>query len=704
MAHRAVELTIEGMHCANCAMGIEQHLKRLGADEVSVDFASASARFITPPGLSLDEVRRSIERLGYTVPLAGRKPAAARSPLEIKFLICLVFTLPLLAPMWLPLHVLHSGAVQWALATPVFLIALRHFGRSALGSLRAGFANMDVLIIIGVIASYGYSLAGMLLGLGEHFLFFETAATITTIVLLGNLLEERAVKKTTSAIEELHAIQPRRARKLTVGADSREQVGEVAYEEICVGDVLLVNAGDRIPVDGEIISGEASVDESMISGESLPQEKSAGATAVGGTHLVSGSIHLRAQAVGESTVLAHIIEMVKSAQARKPRIQSIGDRVSAVFVPLVLSLALLTFAAAYLGFDVPFRDALLRAIAVLVIACPCAMGLATPTAVMVGIGKCAKSGILLRGGDTLQRLAEVRSVIFDKTGTLTSGSFKVQRIHAHSVSEDEARALLYGLSRCSSHPIAQSLTRELSGAPAPVFSEIVETKGIGISARDHAGRKLELGGAKLRSRYGGGVDGCALLLYRDGVCLASVAIEDQVRPEAARALAALKKRGIAASLLSGDVRKNCEQVARTLGIEQVYAEKLPEEKLQIVTERARVEPTAFVGDGINDAPALAQASVGISMSGGTHVAVQSSQVVLLDSNLEHLVRAHAIASLTLRVIKQNLFWAFFYNVLAIPLAMAGVLNPMIAALAMTFSDVFVIGNSLRLKARKIEGR
>ncbi len=702
MAEKRVELIIRGMHCNNCALGVERHLKSLGATEVNVDFSSSSARFILPPSRSADDIRQSIEKLGYAT---GMEKTTDRklglSALEIRFLTCFAFTLPLLVPMWLPLHALHTPLIQWILATPVFIIGLSYFGRSAITSLRARFANMDVLIVIGIVAAYGYSLSGTLLGLGENFLFYETAATITTIVLFGNLLEERAVKKTTSAIEELHAIQPRRARKVTRSENGEEQILDVSYEEIAVGDTLLVNSGDRVPVDGKIIAGEASIDESMISGESFPQERGHGAAVIGGTVLLSGSIHLRAEAVGESTVLAHIILMVKDAQARKPCIQSIGDKVSSVFVPVVLTLSLLTLVVTYIVLDLSARDAILRAIAVLVIACPCAMGLATPTAVMVGIGKSAKSGILLKGGDTLQTLAEVQTVIFDKTGTLTSGDFKIKRIIPHNKDENGARIFLYSIARRSSHPISQSLMRELIGTTPIFLREILETKGIGIQARDESERLIELGGAKLRKRYGGGDDAASLYLYVDGTCLASVEMEDALRPGAIATLAALKERKIKTVLLSGDVQKRCEEIAQHLGIDEVYAEKLPQEKLEIVASYARSAITAFVGDGINDAPALAQASVGISLGGATHVAVQSAQVVLLDSNLEHLSKAIAIAKHTLRVIKQNLFWAFFYNVLAIPLAMCGILNPMVAALAMTFSDVFVIGNSLRLKARKV---
>lgn len=695
----ATQVRISGMHCANCALGVEKHLKKSGIAGVSVDFATATAYFPDPTGQARSVVVREIEKLGYrTGGLSTPTAFGWLSSLEARFLFCLAFSLPLLLPMFLPLHGLHAPEVQLALCLPVFCLGFFHFGRSALRSLASGMPNMDVLIIIGITCAFAYSLIGTFLGLGEDFLFYETSATITTIVLFGNLLEERAVRKTTSAIEDLSRMQPSRARRVEIHGGN-ERIVEVDYSQIHPGDILIVNPGDRIPADAEIIEGQGSVDESMLTGESAPVAKLCGSPVIGASVLHSGSLRIKASAVGEDTVLAGMIRLVKEAQRNKPAIQRLGDRVSAVFVPAVLLIAIATFLLSYLALDTGFQAALLRAIAVLVIACPCAMGLATPTAVMVGIGMAARRGILIKGGNTLETFARIKRMVFDKTGTITTGDFKLKSINTVDVDLDYVKSVIAGLEHYSSHPVAKSIGGLFEDTKRLEMCGVEEQRGVGVTGKDGAGNSFALG-SWLIARELTQDRSHALYLLKNGSLIATVNLQDEVKPNAAGAIEKLRKLGVDSILLSGDVADKCAGIASQVGINLFFAEQSPEDKLRVIERLDREAATAFIGDGINDAPSLARASVGISLSDASAAAINSAQIVLLKNNLEQLPRALAIARKTFRTIKENLFWAFFYNVLAIPFAAAGMLNPMIAALAMAASDIIVVGNSLRLRTFK----
>ena len=694
-----IELNIEGMHCPSCASGIESQLKRFGLPKVDVDFASHTAILELPENIQLPEVRKQIEKLGYHVRSGDAPRTKLRfNTLEFKFLFSLVLSLPLLLHMLLPFHWLHAPWVQFALCTPVYLLGAWHFGISAVRSLLRRFPNMDVLIFIGITAAYFYSLSGMLLHLGPDYLFYETSATIVTIVLFGNLLEHRAVKKTTSAIEDLSKLQPERAKRIR-NPGALETIEEIEAAAIQVGDLLLINTGDKLPADGEIVWGEGAIDEAIVSGESLPVLKAIGANVVGGTLLTQGNLRVRATAVGSASVLAGMIRLVKEARSNKASIQRLADKVSAVFVPVVLAIAALTLLASMFLFGVPFQAALLRSIAVLVIACPCAMGLATPTAVMVGIGKAARAGILIKGAETLEQFAQVRSMIFDKTGTITTGAFKIREIKGFGLRPSEIGAALAGLERYSSHPIARSIVRELKDQLPLELKEVEETKGLGVAGVDAAGNRFEVG-----SKFITGVPAelpYDLYLTKNQKLVAALVLEEQIKEGAPEAIAELRAAGVEATILSGDSRAKVEAIARACGIESYFFERSPQQKLDMVAEFESRGLTAFVGDGINDAPALERASVGVSLSDATHAAIESARVVLLNGRIDYLVKALKVARMTFRTIKQNLFWAFFYNALAIPLAACGLLSPMIAALAMAFSDVVVIGNSLRLRRMKL---
>jgi Cu+-exporting ATPase len=483
----------------------------------------------------------------------------------------------------------------------------------------------------------------------------------------------------------------------------KEVITEINYKDIHVGAILQVNTGDKVPVDGEIISGDATIDESMLTGESIPVEKAAGHKVIGGTILTNGNIRMRAESVGDETMLSKIIELVKKAQQTKPNIQKLGDKISAIFVPVVLGIALLTFLLSYYVFDIASKTALMNSIAVLVISCPCAMGLATPTAVMVGIGRAAKKGILIKGGSTLEEFAKIKNIVFDKTGTLTTGEFKIGAINIlGNTNEAEIKEVLFHLEQHSSHPIAKSLVKELKDSVANrKFIDIKEEKGLGISAKDEHNNTYQVGSYKIASGQTLS-DMHNVYVLKNEVLIATVDLVDTLKENVQSAIVDMQQQGIEPVLLSGDSRKKCEELAKSLGIKVVYSEQLPSQKLEIIEQLTKVHSTAMVGDGVNDAPALAKASVGISISNATQVAIQSAQIVLLKSNdLSQLNEAYLISKHTLITIKQNLFWAFFYNIVAIPIAAMGFLNPMVGALAMAFSDVIVIGNSIRLKNKKL---
>lgn len=695
MAEQLVELNVTGMHCNNCAMSIHKVLEKKGLQNILVDFAGEEVKFSNAQDASLPQIIKDIEGLGFKV---VDDPALYTTPfyekVENKFLFCAILTAPLLLHMILPWHFLHEPLVQLFLCLPVFAVGCLHFGKSAINSVRGGVPNMDVLIFVGSTAAFVYSLIGTIENLGEQFEFYETCATIITLVLLGNVLEKRSVTQTTSAVKDLVKIQQVNANREVEGGFEVIKAAEVRP-----GDILLVNEGDKIPVDGDILSGNASVNEAMLTGESMPVEKQKNDTVIGGTIVMQGNLRMMATKVGSNTVLAQIIELMKKAQAAKPPVQKLGDRVAAVFVPAVILIALLTFAVTYLFAHTGLQVALMNAIAVLVISCPCAMGLATPTAVMVGLGRAAKNGILIKGGDTIEAVSHTKYVVFDKTGTLTTGKFQINEISLEGDNViEQIRGILMAIEERSNHPIARSLVSELKTLPQHnlILKSVKEEKGLGMRAEDVDGNHYFLGSGKAAA-----TGDFNLSLYKNQILLAQINIDDQVKPDAANLIAQLKKMNIIPVLLSGDKNNRCIKVAAQLGITELHSEKLPEEKLSVIDYYKQKGKTIMIGDGINDAPALTQADVGVSMNDASHIAIQSAKVVLLNTDLNSVVKFLQISRHTLITIKQNLFWAFAYNIIAIPVAALGFLNPMVGAFAMAFSDVVVIGNSLRLKVKKI---
>ncbi|NUQ23920.1 MAG: cadmium-translocating P-type ATPase [Saprospiraceae bacterium] len=703
MANPIIEWKVEGMDCNNCATSISRFLERKGLQDVFVNFQTGEVRFRRDDvKLSLDDARAGIHKLGYVV-ATGETERRAWT-LERKLWVSAIFTAPLLLNhllMAVGVHVafMHNPWVQLVICLPVMVIGVWHFGVSAFKSLRGGVPNMDVLIFLGSSAAFIYSLIGAILG-EANYIFFETAATIITLVLVGNWLEKRAVEQTTTAIGELTKLQVEKARKVMPSGT----IVTLNREEIQIGDILQVNEGDKIPTDGIIASGLVTIDESMLTGESTPVDKQAGDSVIGASVLLSGNMQMRVTATGRDTVLNQMIELVKTAQRDKPDIQRLADRISAIFVPAVVSISLLTLVLGHIVFDLSFKQALMNAIAVLVISCPCAMGLATPTAVMVGVGRLARNGILIKGGQTVELFANLKHIVFDKTGTLTTGRFQVSHINYRTEDHKFVHALLYALEKHSSHPIAQSLVEvmepRLNGTQLNLVAA-QEQRGLGVVAEDADGNIYKVGSRHILSAGNGHAmelnEDEHLYLTQNDRLLATVSIIDDIRPEARRAISDLKDAGLHPVILSGDHQLKTSEVAFKLGVNTFHAEQLPAQKLEIIEQLAQKGLTAMVGDGINDAPALARAHIGISMGNASQAAIESAQVILLNPQLNNLPIALHICRLTVKTIRQNLFWAFAYNIVAIPIAAVGLLNPMWGALFMAFSDVVVIGNSIRLK-------
>ncbi len=718
-----ITLNVDGMTCTNCALTVTKVLEKGGLKDVNVSYATGEVTFDEAEAGKIERAVKDIKSLGYRVVNPpddnhetahdhdhhGHNHSSSSSTIEKKFYWSLLFSVPLFLHMVLPFHFLHNPVVQLILCLPVIAIGVRHFGKSAWLSVKSGVPNMDVLIAIGSGAAFVYSVFGLVLYYGNpevsHYIFFETAATIITLVLLGNVIEHRSVKQTTTAINELSRLQASKAKKIIHPENGHEQTVEVSVSEIEKGDLILVNEGDKISVDGKITWGHVTINESMITGESLPVDKKSGDDVTGGTIVNGGSLKMIAEKIGKETTLAKIIELVKHAQNTKPPIQKLGDKVSAIFVPVVLLVSVLTFIISFFAVHISMQQSLMSSIAILVISCPCAMGLATPTAVMVGIGRAAKNGILIKGGATLESFATIKTVVFDKTGTLTTGNFRVKKIHSENTDEETVRALLYALEKHSSHPIAKSILNECRVAAekheAIHWKEIEEDKGVGVNATDEKGDLYSVGSFQMvkHLQYD---SSHSIYLLKNNEVIAAVDLEDEIKKDAKHVMNELKRMGIKTVMVSGDRKSNCESVAKELGMDEVYSEQLPQQKLELISRFTQSAPTAMVGDGINDAPALAKATVGVSLSNATQVAIQSAQVILLNGNdLKYLLKAIQVSKHTLMTIRQNLFWAFFYNVIAIPIAAAGFLSPMIGALSMAFSDVVVIGNSIRLKTKKI---
>ncbi len=709
-------IAVGGMTCASCAGRVEKALRAVpGVVDASVNLATERATvYAQGQAVAPELLIAAVEQAGYSA-TSGAAPAAhgqaSGLPETWEIAIAAVLTLPLLAPMLAELtgaHLMLPGWLQFVLATPVqFWIGAR-FYRAGWMALRAGSGNMDLLVALGTSAAYGLSLYQWL-GLGQSHLYFEASAVVITLVRLGKWLEARARRQTTEAIRALQALRPDTAR---VRVNGTERLTPIAF--LRVGDEVVIRPGERIPMDGVVIEGQSHADESMLTGESLPVSKAPGATVVGGAVNAEGLIVARAGAIGAETVLARIIRAVEDAQAAKAPIQRLVDRVSAVFVPVIVLIAAATFGL-WWALAGDWTVALLNAVAVLVIACPCALGLATPTAIMAGTGVAARHGILIKDAEALELLHGVQVVAFDKTGTLTMGKPRLTVWRAADGSDAALLALAAAVQQGSEHPLARAVGQaaHAAGLVVAAASATRAVPGLGVAASVD-GAELVLGNARLLAQHGIDVAPMAALAREHeqagqtvswlartaptAKLIGMLAFGDTLKPESAQAVARLRALGVRTVMLTGDNEGSARHIAGQLGIDEVHAQVMPEQKAATVAAlRASGMRVAMVGDGINDAPALAAADIGIAMGGGTDVAMHAAGVTLMRGDPRLLVDAIDISRRTYAKIRQNLFWAFIFNLIGVPLAAFGLLNPMIAGAAMAFSSVSVVSNALLLK-------
>ncbi|WP_174874704.1 heavy metal translocating P-type ATPase [Vogesella oryzae] len=710
----SVQVAISGMTCVACAQRIEKVLNRLPGATANVNFATETATVRFPAGsLQLDDVIAAVRRAGYDASVQSDDSAARQQAAQqhyrrelLWFVLSLLLTLPFAGEMWMMAAGQQHGWLprswQLLLATPVqFLVGWR-FYRGAWLALRGGSANMDVLVALGTSMAWLWSAWATVAGRHDLYVYFEASAVIITLVLLGKLLEARAKRRTAGAIESLLALSPKTAR-----VERDDQLLELPIGQLQPDDLVIVRHGERLAVDGEVEAGNAVLDESLLTGESLPVERSVGDRVYAGTQNSGGMLKVRARGVGGHTQLAAIVRAVAEAQGSKAPIQALADKIAAVFVPAVLVIALLTLLlTGWLAGDWPL--AFIHAVAVLVIACPCALGLATPTAVMVGMGNGARRGVLFRNATALQHAAELDLLVVDKTGTLTVGKPQLTDIVPLADGE-EAQWLSWAasLEQGAEHPLALAILAAATSRQAPLLAvEAFEaTIGKGVSAVLPSVGRLQLGTpdwvlgtvpAVAQPFYAEGKT--VLALARAGVPLALFALADQLRPTSQQAVQQLAALGVKVAMLTGDKPETATTIAREAGISEVHASQSPQDKAaQIRQWQAQGLRVAMVGDGINDAPALAVADVSFAMGAGADVAIEAADVTLMKGDLLHLADAVRLSRATMRKIRQNLFFAFVYNVLGIPLAAIGMLNPVIAGAAMAASSVSVVSNSLLLR-------
>lgn len=741
-------LAITGMTCANCSGRIERVLgKKAGVYRANVNLASKKGTFEYDPSVITEaEIIEAVEKTGYgaivddedhRAELMAREARAAKR-MRLALIISAVLSTPMLVAMLAMLvgihtpwvQFLHNPWVQLILTTPVqFGVGLR-FYKAAWASLRAKAPSMDVLVALGTTAAFFYSIYNGFLGGDPTHLYFETSAIIITLILLGKYMEETAKSKTGAAIRGLMELQAKTALRVdeVTNADGSvtESYTEIPIDAVVVGDKLLVHPGKTIPVDGDVVSGHSTIDESMLTGESLPVDKGAGDELFSGTINQSGALIMQATKLDSDSTLARIIEMVNDAQGSKAPIQKIADQVSAIFVPAVIVIAIATLFITH-GVTGDWGKGIMYSVAVLVIACPCALGLATPTAIMVGTGLGARNGILIKNGESLERAAKINTIVLDKTGTITEGKPKVMHFEARQIGADNALdestllAILVGLEAHSEHPLAKAIVdygTEHSLAPAKIenFQALI---GAGLQG-EVSGKRYYVGSPRLmadmkidytpfadivpeRESMGETV----VLLSDETHALAVVTMADPVKESSKQAIANLKEIGINVIMLTGDNARTAAKIGADVGLtpDEIVAELKPEDKASVVKDlQAKGRIVAMVGDGMNDAPALAQADAGIAMGTGTDIAMESADVTIMNGDLINLSKMILLSELTMRKIKQNLFWAFIYNTVGIPFAAFGLLSPIIAGGAMAFSSVSVLINSLSLNRAKLQKR
>ncbi len=706
------ELQIAGMRCASCSARLEKSLNELPDVTAVVNIATEKASLTYDPAhTSLDTILATVRHTGFDAHPARDFAAEKAARLALlrrernHFLLSLLLTLPLIvemALMFAGVHLMFPLWLQWLLATPVQFWAGARFYHGAWAALRSGGSNMDVLVALGTSAAYFMSVAVWLLGLDQP-VYFEASATLITLVLMGKLLEARAKGKASAALEALVNLQPKLAH-----AERNGQLLDVSAGSLRPEDIYIVHPGESVPVDGIVQEGDSAIDEAMLTGESLPQSKQPGDKVYAATLNQQGVLRCRALAVGSQTQLAAIIRLVEQAQGSKAAIQRLADRISGIFVPAVLGIALLTFIGWWL-YQGDFSTALINAVSVLVIACPCALGLATPTAVVVATGRAAHAGILAKDAAALERAHKLDILVLDKTGTLTEGTPAVTDvIPAGGLSAAELLHTAVALAQHSTHPLARAVLAHANDNASYEVTDLREYSGQGVSAR-FDGVDCLLGSAAFARSQGVALDDAALtaiqaagrsviVVARDGMLLGSIALADRLRESSRDAVARLRGMGLRVVMLSGDNEATARAIAQQAGLDEYLAEVLPQDKAQHIARfKTGGTVVGMVGDGINDAPALAAADVSFAMKSGSDIALEAADITLMRNDLMSVADAIDLSRATLRKIKQNLFFAFAYNVLGIPLAMLGMLNPVVAGAAMAMSSVSVVSNALLLK-------
>jgi P-type Cu+ transporter len=701
------KFTIQGMHCSTCALSVTKYLQKLGASNIAVNPVTGHTTFSTNQTINHTNFNSSIQALGFSVATNNnttpQKTTIANISSKTLFLITAPFTAVLMLHM-LPhnsfTHFLHNAWLQFFLCLPPLFLGCWRLGKSAIASIKNGLPNMNVLIILGALAAFIYSVYGFLILKNSNYMFFETTAAIITFAFLGSYLEGYTQQKTNTQMAILAKAEKLTANMLAFDDNYNEQIFEVPSNTLRSGDLLLIKTGEQVPIDCTILSGTCTVNEALLTGEATPIQKTKKEVLLAGSFIYEGTIRAQANTNSTGTVLAGIVQMAYQAQAQKPAVQQLADKINGIFVPTVIAIALLTFTLNYFFTTVPFTAALMRAIAVLVIACPCAMGLATPATYAVGLSKGLRHGILFKNINVVSQFKKLQTIIFDKTGTLTQGKFSIASFTT-SLPEADFKQIVYSLEKQSNHPIAIAIC-QLWPTKTPIyFSNFTEVKGEGLTGTTTNKDTFAIGSFSFiqPTNY---TDTTAIYVAKNGVCIGQINLADTLRPETANVITQLKNHNYKIVLLSGDAAATCATVAKNLAITDVFANSSPANKLSTVTTLTTTAPTAMVGDGINDAPALAQATVGIAVNGASSIALQNADVVLLNNNLQTLPKALQIGKQIYSTLQQNLFWAFAYNLVAIPVAAFGLLTPLWGAITMAASDVVLGLSCIWFLLRKVK--